>query len=221
MVDCPNKHALSFSPSLSACCLPPPRSRPLRNLRYDERIDVWAIGVLAYHMASGRHPFQGRNQDETLENIESHRGISFPGSRWRDKSQLLKSFIDQLLKPKIADRPRAAEALRHPFLSAVGLRLDGEGDGESKDGLSPTRRPPSQKLLGSAARKNGMGQVGTAFNRMKSFSNYPDIKRAAIMAIAHKLHTDEIGHLRTAFQKIDTDNTGEIDIGEFETLAKA
>ena len=35
--------------------------------RYDEKIDIWAIGVLAYQMASGRHPFQGKDQDETLE----------------------------------------------------------------------------------------------------------------------------------------------------------
>ena len=50
--------------------------------RYDEKIDVWAIGVLAYHMAIGRHPFQGRDQDETLDNIEKHKAIQFKGKKW-------------------------------------------------------------------------------------------------------------------------------------------
>eukprot|EP00946_MAST-07B_sp_MAST-7B-sp1_P001870 g1870.t1 len=165
--------------------------------RYDEKIDVWAIGVLAYHMACGKHPFQGRTQDDTLDNIERHRGAQFPGRRWRNKSQLLKSFIDQLLRPKISERPSAAEALRHPFLSASNSNF-----------MSP-------------AVSRRVSDAGAAFKRMEEFSSYPDIKRAALMAIAHKLHSNQIADLRHAFQKIDIKNTGTIDRSEFEQLAKS
>ena len=41
------------------------------------------------------------------------------------------------------------------------------------------------------------------------------------MAIAHKLHSNQISDLRHAFQKIDTKNTGTIDRSEFNQLAKS
>lgn len=167
--------------------------------RYDEKIDVWAIGVLAYHMAISRHPFQGRDQDETLDNIEKHKGIKFQGKKWRDKSPVLKSFIDLLLKPKISNRPSACEALRHPFLA-------GEKD---------------VALENTPARKKNKESAQLTMERMKAFSSYPDIKRTALMAIAHKLHSNEIGHLREAFQKIDTSNSGTIDRSEFNQLASS
>ena len=102
----------------------------------------------------------------------------------REKSPVLKSFIDLLLKPKISSRPSASDALRHPFLA---------GEIETVD------TPARLKLKESASE---------TFEKMKAFSSYPDIKRAALMAIAHKLHTNEIGGLREAFQKIDTKHTG-------------
>ena len=165
--------------------------------RYDEKIDIWAIGVLTYHMACGRHPFQGRDQDETLDNIERHKGITFPGKKWREKSPVLKSFIDQLLKPKIRARPSASEALRHPFLAGEANAIDD-----------------------TPARAKTKASAQDTLDRMQKFSSYPDIKRAALMAIAHKLHTNEIGGLRQAFQKIDTKHTGTIDRSEFNQLAE-
>ena len=233
--------------------------------RYDEKIDVWAIGVLAYHMAAGRHPFQGRSQDETLENIERHRGAQFPGRRWRGKSQLLKSFIEQLLRPKIKQRPTAAEALRHPFLSAspsnlkspagskrvsntgaafkVSTREGGAGWGLIDCCVFLLRRTVPVTLsiyILSIALSNSLLSLSLSAcvrpphpsppllfsllyfpQRMEEFSSYPDIKRAALMAIAHKLHSHQIADLRHAFQKIDTKNTGTIDRSEFEQLAKS
>lgn len=163
--------------------------------RYDEKIDVWAIGVLTYTMACGRHPFQGKNQEETLDNIENHKGIKFQGSKWRKRSPILKSFIDLLLKSKISERPSAKEALRHPFLAS---------------GVVVEDTPAKQKNKKSAE---------LTMERMKAFKSYPEMKRTALMAIAHKLHSNDIGHLREAFQKIDTSNSGTIDRSEFNQLA--
>ena len=112
---------------------------------------------------------------------------------------MLKSFIDLLLKPKISNRPSASEALRHPFLA-------GEKD---------------VALENTPARKKNKESAQLTMERMKAFSSYPDIKRTALMAIAHKLHSNEIGHLREAFQKIDTSNSGTIDRSEFNQLASS
>lgn len=218
--------------------------------RYDEKIDVWAIGVLAYHMASGKHPFQGRSQDETLENIERHRGAQFPGKQWREKSQLMKSFIEQLLRPQISRRPSSAEALKHPFLQkspanfvspAISRRVS---DAEAAFQVSYTGHFPQKNahahvvveslppllflytlLLSNCPKLQLYSHMILShhilWQRMAEFSSYPDIKRAALMAIAHKLHSNQIADLRHAFQKIDVKNTGTIDRNEFEQLANS
>ena len=33
----------------------------VRNEKYNDRVDVWAAGVLAYNLVSGSTPFQGDN----------------------------------------------------------------------------------------------------------------------------------------------------------------
>jgi calcium/calmodulin-dependent protein kinase I len=66
---------------------------------YDNRIDIWAIGVLTYFYLCGRTPFQGRSQNETIDNIERHKKLIFRGQRWHNISKEATEFIQSLLTP--------------------------------------------------------------------------------------------------------------------------
>jgi len=37
--------------------------------KYDEKCDLWSIGVILYVMLSGRPPFNGRNDREILNKV--------------------------------------------------------------------------------------------------------------------------------------------------------
>lgn len=37
--------------------------------RYDERADMWSVGVITYLLLSGDLPFTGRSQKELFQNI--------------------------------------------------------------------------------------------------------------------------------------------------------
>ena len=37
--------------------------------KYDEKVDIWAIGVLCYVLLVGRPPFAGKTKEKTYENI--------------------------------------------------------------------------------------------------------------------------------------------------------
>ena len=37
--------------------------------KYDERCDVWSIGVILYILLSGKPPFDGKDDHEIIENV--------------------------------------------------------------------------------------------------------------------------------------------------------
>lgn len=82
---------------------------------YDERCDLWSIGVILYILLSGIPPFNGRNDQEILQKV-SMGHFSFSHSHWDNISEKAKDLISQLLKFKPEDRITAQEALNHPWL---------------------------------------------------------------------------------------------------------
>ena len=49
---------------------------------YDQKVDIWGVGVLLYIMLSGFHPFEGSNFIEILnKTIQSK--LEFPQTNWK------------------------------------------------------------------------------------------------------------------------------------------
>jgi len=60
------------------------------------RSDVWAIGVIAFMLLSGRAPFPGSTEKSVFKRIK--RGvISFEGESWAHVSPFAVSFVNSLL----------------------------------------------------------------------------------------------------------------------------
>ena len=45
---------------------------------YDEKVDIWAVGILAYELLVGRPPFEVEDMQETAELIKHARVEHFP-----------------------------------------------------------------------------------------------------------------------------------------------
>lgn len=56
---------------------------------------------------------------------------------------------------------------------------------------------------------------------MATFATYSKLKQLALMVVAYKSTTEEIGHLRDIFQQFDTLGNGEITLPEFKALYQA
>ena len=44
---------------------------------YDEKVDIWSVGVLVYYMLNGVPPFPGRDPREVYENIVAAASINY------------------------------------------------------------------------------------------------------------------------------------------------
>ncbi|KAI8463587.1 MAG: hypothetical protein J3K34DRAFT_526873 [Monoraphidium minutum] len=88
------------------------QGRPAAPQVYDEKVDVWAVGILAYELLVGRPPFEVDDESETRAAI-----MHAPPPRLPPHvSGGAADFIAAALSKAPAARPAAAELLRHPWL---------------------------------------------------------------------------------------------------------
>jgi calcium-dependent protein kinase len=92
--------------------------------KYDERCDVWSIGVILYILLSGKPPFDGDNDDEITEQVKIGE-YKLTGGVWQVVSQDAKNLIKKMLTYKYQDRVTARAALDDPwFTNASSATVD-------------------------------------------------------------------------------------------------
>jgi calcium-dependent protein kinase len=156
--------------------------------KYTKQADVWSIGVIAYMLLSSQMPFYGRKRRHIVEQIMKGE-FQFKGRRWKRVSAQSREFIRDLLVVDPEERLDAESALRASWLNRR---------------FSATVRGPHEEELSSAKQS------------ILNFTNYNKLKRVALMVIAHKSTSDEIGILRKIFEKYDTSRDGCLDMDEFQ-----
>jgi len=160
---------------------------------YDEKIDIWALGVIAFLLLSGETPFGGVDGEDlqtVRKNILCGRVVFEPAELWEHVSEEGKSFVQRLLNPNSCVRPTAKEAQLDPWLQKYGKKGTGEG---SK--LSP-------KLI----------------KALVEFREYSSIRKALCEVLSFTLLPEQIAEMREEFQKIDEDGDGEISLLEFKQV---
>jgi len=83
--------------------------------QYDNEVDIWSTGVIAYVLLCGFTPFYGDNQRQLFERI-LHAKFDFPSPEWDEISPAAKDFIKKILVVNPAERMTAEQALSHPWI---------------------------------------------------------------------------------------------------------
>ena len=158
---------------------------------YDEKCDVWAMGVITFLLLSGTPPFGGCGGMESLsvirDNILRGEVIFEPNEIWRDVSESAKDFILAMLVSDPHKRPSAVEVQSHSWLH----RWDDE---RSANVLSPS-------VVRSLVKFKEMDNMQKLISEVLSFTLLPE----------------QIGCLREEFERADTEGCGEI---SFQGLKK-
>lgn len=81
---------------------------------YNEKVDVWACGIIFFMMLSGQPPFVGKSDEEIFTNILSQ-DVDFDHPFFECISSETKEFIKILLNKNPKERPTAFQALANNY----------------------------------------------------------------------------------------------------------
>ena len=84
--------------------------------RYDEKVDMWSLGVLLYVLLSGNSPFGGSTEEVIKLNISKGK-FDLEGPVWKEISGPAKDLIRKMLVVDPEQRISAPAALQHPWIN--------------------------------------------------------------------------------------------------------
>lgn len=169
--------------------------------KYNNKVDIWSVGIIAYLLFVGEPPFKG-TKSEVLYKI-SHKTIQFPENLNKYKKALLK----RMLAPNPNDRAEADELLKDEYFHVEPVDL------VSQYGLEPGSVSSPPVVSDDAAQKED--DAFHALSNVSTFVSNSNLKRSVISYIvSRKLYDENNRKLIKIFQELDSDNTGSVETKE-------
>eukprot|EP00977_Amphora_coffeiformis_P013846 scaffold3759_cov169-Amphora_coffeaeformis.AAC.9 len=151
---------------------------------YDEKVDIWALGVLSYLLLSGETPFGGLDDEEASEVAKriSQCKLGFePSYVWDGVSDSAKNFVRSLLTLDSEQRPTCKQIQKDAWIVNV--------------------HPRSSILLKPAT-----------VNAILGFRELSDFEKLQSEILSFTLFPEQVIELRKEFEKLDIEGDGEVSL---------
>ncbi len=160
---------------------------------YDEKVDIWALGVITYLLLCGETPFGGMDGESLLtvkQNILQGEVVFEPSDIWDGISDDAKNFVRRLLTKDPEKRPTASEAQHDEWL----VKCANQDAAQSK--------PLSRNMV----------------KHLREFRDYNMMQKLLIEVVSFTLLPEQIMGLKEEFEKLDIDGNGEITLEELKEV---
>ena len=155
---------------------------------YNEKCDTWSAGVILYMLIVGRAPFDGKNDDEIIDNIKKGK-FNDKHKKLLNASSEVQDLVKNLLKVNVKKRFSASDALKHPWFKkfnakAIYFNID-------KD------------------------QIIIYLNRLRKFQINSKFQQMVLAFITHNIpDSKETKDSLKIFRMFDTDDDGKLTMDE-------
>lgn len=189
--------------------------------KYDEKCDVWSIGVILYVLLSGKPPFDGENDKEICKKVKAGK-YSMNDPIWKDVSTDAIHLIRQMLTYDPAKRISCKEALEHRWFAKQQLDVETHHTHEALQNLREFRAVKKLQqvamtyIVSQLASKEEMDALQAAFKSL-------DISKSGMISkdellIGYKSFMDQEmaeQEVERIMELADTDKSGKIDYTEW------
>lgn len=83
--------------------------------KYNQKIDIWSMGVVLYIMLSGKVPFPGRSEPEIIQNVIKG-DFHFNHAAFEKVTDGCKDLIKKCLVKDLEKRYSATDSLKHSWI---------------------------------------------------------------------------------------------------------
>lgn len=146
----------------------------LEGLKYDQRADMWSVGVILYILLGGYPPFIENTQRELFRKIKKG-DYEFHEEYWGTVSTEARTLIKSLLTVDPKERLTAQQALENPW-------IHGDADSLAKKGLDKNlaslkkfnAKRKFKAAVSTVVAVNKLNSLGAAFKSMNLDSSDDD-----------------------------------------------
>lgn len=190
---------------------------------YNEKCDIWSLGIILYFMLCGYPPFSGENDNQLIQNILNGK-LNFPKTEWKNISDSAKDLISKMLCPEkkrlsakeIMNQKWFKSKLKNQKINLISFDFTKLNNYKNFN----TFKKCVLLFLASRLNPEQYNEIGEIFRKIDECKNgtinFDDFKNFIINNQDQEIMGGELDEeIKKKFFEIDIDKNNKIDFTEF------
>ena len=190
---------------------------------YNEKCDIWSLGIILYFMLCGYPPFSGENDNQLIQNILNGK-LNFPKTEWKNISDSAKNLISKMLCPEkkrlsakeIMNQKWFKSKLKNQKINLISFDFTKLNNYKNFN----TFKKCVLLFLASRLNPEQYNEIGEIFRKIDECKNgtinFDDFKNFIINNQDQEIMGGELDEeIKKKFFEIDIDKNNKIDFTEF------